>query len=151
MNILISACLLGVYCRYDGNIKTYATVLPLLQQSNIHLIPLCPEQAGGLATPRKPAERQGNRVVTCDGRDVTKEYQKGAAQALYLAQLFHCRYAVLKEKSPSCGSGAVYDGTFTRTLREGDGVTAALLRSHGIAVVGENDVPSLLQQIQQSK
>ena len=64
MNILISACLLGVYCRYDGNIKKYATVLPLLQQPNIHLIPICPEQAGGLATPRKPAERQKNLVVT---------------------------------------------------------------------------------------
>lgn len=147
MNILISACLLGVYCRYDGNIKKYATVLPLLQQPNIHLIPICPEQAGGLATPRKPAERQKNLVVTCDGGDVTKEYQQGAVQALYLAQLFQCQYAILKEKSPSCGSGVVYDGTFTRTLREGDGVTAALLRRHGITVVGESGIASLLQKL----
>lgn len=148
MNILISACLLGVYCRYDGVIKQYAAVQSLIQHERIHLIPICPEQAGGLATPREPAERQGNKVVTCAGHDVTQAYQKGAEQALYLAKLFHCPYAVLKEKSPSCGSGAIYDGTFTRTLTDGDGVTAALLRCHGIHVIGEHDIPFLLQQIQ---
>ncbi len=147
MNILISACLLGVYCRYDGRTKQYEAVAPLLQQEKIHLIPICPEQAGGLSTPRTPAERQGEHVVTCDGQDVTQAYQKGAEQALYLAKLFHCSYAVLKEKSPSCGSGVVYDGTFTRTLQHGDGVTAALLRRHGITVIGESGIASLLQKL----
>ncbi len=148
MNILISACLLSVYCRYDGCVKQYEAVQPLLYHEKIHLIPICPEQAGGLATPRKPAERQREKVVTCDGQDVTQAYQKGAEQALYLAKLFHCSYAVLKEKSPSCGSGVVYDGTFTRTLRPGDGVTAALLRRHGVTVIGESGIASLLQQLQ---
>lgn len=149
MNILISACLLGVYCRYDGQRKQYEAVQPLLHHKKIHLIPICPEQAGGLATPRRAAERQGEKVVTCDEQDVTQAYQQGAEQALYLAQLFHCPYAVLKEKSPSCGSGVIYDGTFTRTLQQGDGVTAALLRRHGVIVIGESGIASLLQQLQQ--
>ena len=149
MNILISACLLGVYCRYDGQCKSYEAVQPLLHRKEIHLIPICPEQVGGLATPRSAAERQGENVVTCDGKDVTQAYQKGAEQALYLAQLFHCSYAVLKEKSPSCGSGVVYDGTFSRTLQPSDGVTAALLRRHGITVIGESGIAALLQNLQQ--
>lgn len=147
MNILISACLLGVYCRYDGQRKQYEAVQPLLHHKGIHLIPICPEQAGGLATPRSAAERQGEQVVTCDGKNVTQAYRQGAEQALYLAQMFHCAYAVLKEKSPSCGSGVVYDGTFTRTLQPGDGVTAALLRRHGITVIGESSIVSLLQKL----
>ena len=89
MNILISACLLGQYCRYDGQVKGYRQVQALLGRDDIHLIPVCPEQAGGLATPRPPAERQGERVVTADGTDVTAQYRRGAEAALYLARLFH--------------------------------------------------------------
>ena len=90
MNVLISACLLGQYCRYDGQVKVYPQVQDLLGRDDIHLIPVCPEQAGGLATPRPPAERQGERVVTADGTDVTAQYRRGAEAALYLARLFHC-------------------------------------------------------------
>ena len=137
MNILISSCLLGQYCRYDGKTKTYERIKTLLGRDDLHFIPICPEQAGGLATPRPPAERCGDRVVTKNGLDVTEAYERGAAAALYLARLFHCTKAVLKEKSPSCGCGLIYDGTFSRTLIEGDGVTAALLKAEVIEFFGE--------------
>lgn len=141
MNILISACLLGQYCRYDGQTKVYPQVQALLNRDDIHLIPVCPEQAGGLATPRPAAERQGKRVVTANGSNVTAQYQRGAEAALYWARLFHCTKAILKEKSPSCGHGQIYDGTFSRTLTVGDGVTAALLRAEGLDIIGESDLP----------
>ena len=141
MNILISACLLGQYCRYDGQTKVYPQVQALLGRDDIHLIPVCPEQCGGLATPRPAAERQGKRVVTTKGSDVTAQYQRGAEAALYWARLFHCTKAILKEKSPSCGHGQIYDGTFSRTLTVGDGVTAALLRAEGLEIIGESDLP----------
>ena len=141
MNILISACLLGQYCRYDGKTKVYPQVQALLNRDDIHLIPVCPEQAGGLATPRPAAERQGKRVVTANGSDVTAQYQRGAEAALYWARLFHCTKAILKEKSPSCGHGQIYDGTFSRTLTAGDGVTVELLRVEGLEIIGESDLP----------
>ncbi|WP_278969499.1 MULTISPECIES: DUF523 domain-containing protein [Megasphaera] len=141
MNILISACLLGQYCRYDGKTKVYPQVQALLNRDDIHLIPVCPEQCGGLATPRPAAERQGKRVVTTNGSDVTAQYQRGAEAALYWARLFHCTKAILKEKSPSCGHGQIYDGTFSRTLTAGDGVTAELLRAEGLEITGESDLP----------
>ena len=141
MNILISACLLGQYCRYDGQTKVYPQVQALLGRDDIHLIPVCPEQCGGLATPRPAAERQGKRVVTANVSDVTAQYQRGAEAALYWARLFHCTKAILKEKSPSCGHGQIYDGTFSRTLTVGDGVTAALLRAEGLEIIGESDLP----------
>lgn len=137
MNILISSCLLGQYCRYDGKTKTYDAIRPLLGRDDLHFIPICPEQAGGLATPRLAAERCGDKVLTKDGLDVTGQYERGAKAALYLARLFHCTKAILKEKSPSCGCGLIYDGSFTRTLTEGDGVTAALLKAEGIEILGE--------------
>lgn len=141
MNILISACLLGQYCRYDGKTKVYPQVQALLNRDDIHLIPVCPEQCGGLATPRPAAERQGKRVVTTNGSDVTAQYQRGAEAALYWARLFHCTKAILKEKSPSCGHGQIYDGTFSRTLTAGDGVTVELLRAEGLEIIGESDLP----------
>ena len=140
MNRLISACLLGLYCRYDGKVKTYEGVAELLQREDIHLIPICPEQAGGLATPRPPAERCGARVLTQDGRDVTAQYAQGAQTACELARKFHCPCAILKEKSPSCGSGRIYDGTFTRTLVAGDGVAAESLKVMGITIIGESQL-----------
>ena len=109
-----------------------------------HLIPICPEQLGGLPTPRKPSERQGGRVVMADGRDVTAEYRRGAEEALHLARLYGCTAAVLKERSPSCGKGQIYDGTFTGTLTAGDGVTAELLTAGGIKVYGESELEKLL-------
>ena len=108
--ILISACLLGVRCRYDGGSKPQEPILRLMEKYT--LIPVCPEQLGGLPTPRLPSERIGAQVVMKDGTDVTAAYRRGAEEALRLARLFGCRRAVLKERSPSCGSGTIYDGSF---------------------------------------
>ena len=105
---------------------------------------MCPEQLGGLTTPREPSERQGERVVMRSGRDVTAEYTRGAQEALRLARRFGCTAAVLKERSPSCGRGEIYDGTFTGTLTPGDGVTAQLLLENGIAVYGESEIDKLV-------
>lgn len=138
MKILVSACLLGVRCRYDGKSKPHPAVERLLEQHT--LIPVCGEILGGLPTPRVSAERQGERVVTADGRDVTAAYRRGAEEVLRLAERYGCTAAILKERSPSCGSGRIYDGTFTGTLTDGWGVTAELLRDHGICVIGESEV-----------
>ena len=142
MRILISACLLGTCCRYDGggNRQEWAEELG----RRYELVPVCPEQLGGLATPRPPAERLGNRVVTNAGSDVTDAYEKGAAEALALARLLDCQAAVLKERSPSCGRGAIYDGTFSHTQVPGDGVTAQRLLEAGIPVYGESQVRQTL-------
>ena len=141
-SILVSACLLGVRCRYDGGSKPQEPLLRLMEKYT--LIPVCPEQLGGLSTPRLPSERIADRVVMNDGTDVTEAYRRGAEEVLRLARLFGCRLAVLKERSPSCGSGTIYDGSFSGRLTGGDGVTAALLRENGIAVYGESALESLL-------
>ena len=141
MTILVSACLLGCPCRYDGKSKPNDAVLALMEHHT--LIPICPEQMGGLATPRVPAERKDGGVFTERGRDVTEQYRRGAEEALSLAQLYGCKYAILKERSPSCGNGQIYDGSFSRRLIDGDGVTAQLLKAHGITVLGESEVDKL--------
>ena len=141
MNVLISACLLGVGCRYDGQRKCYDGIEPLMDKYN--LIPVCPEIMGGLQTPRAPAERVGDKVLCNNGSDVTAQYNRGAQEALRLARLFSCGLAILKSNSPSCSCYKVYDGTFTRTLVEGMGVTAQLLSENSIRVIDETEILSL--------
>ena len=145
MRILVSACLLGISCRYDGKSKPHPAVLAL--QGQHQLIPVCGEIFGGLPTPRTPAERVGDRVLTEDGRDVTQEYHRGAEEVLALARRLDCKVALLKERSPSCGTGEIYDGSFTHTLTAGDGVTAELLRASGIAVFGESRLADLAEYL----
>ena len=135
--ILVSACLLGVPCRYDGTGKADERMVALAKPH--HLIPVCPEQLGGLPTPRPSAERNGTRVLTRDDRDVTAPFQRGAEETLRLARLFSCRIAILKANSPSCGSGQIYDGCFCGRLVPGDGMTAALLKQDGLTVLSEKD------------
>ena len=164
--ILVSACLLGVNCRYDGGGKAIPEVAELMELAE--LVPVCPEILGGLPTPRAPSERVGARVLAkgdgnpsgissrcatttveseirarCPGADVTANFARGAGEALKLAELFGARYALLKERSPSCGSGQIYDGSFSGGLTRGDGVTAELLKGHGIAIYGESRVEEL--------
>ena len=103
------------------------------------LIESNPEQLGGLSTPRLPCEISEGRVLDRGGRDVTEEFRRGAEACLAIAELYGCRKAILKAKSPSCGSGLVYDGTFSGRLVPGDGITAALLKSRGIEVVSEEE------------
>ena len=149
MNILVSACLLGTPCRYDGTGKLEPALERLRTQGHT-LVPVCPEVLGGLPTPRPPAERQPDgRVITREGGDVTAEYRAGAERALEIAQKHGCTWAVLKERSPSCGFGQVYDGTFTRALIPGTGVAAELLSAHGVAVYGESQVGELLERLEE--
>ncbi|MEK6731978.1 MAG: DUF523 domain-containing protein [Pseudomonadota bacterium] len=135
---LCSACLLGASCRYDGKSKANEKVLNLAAKET--LIPICPEQLGGLSTPRVVAERNGSKVVTKDGADVTGSYELGAQEVLKLAKTLGCNKAILKQRSPSCGCGQIYDGTFSGTLVEGDGVTTKLLKQNGISVITEEDL-----------
>lgn len=143
-NLLVSACLLGVNCRYDGgNNRLPAETLAALE-ARYRLVPVCPERDGGMSTPRTPSERQGNGVVNRLGEDVTAQFRRGAEIALEAARENGCARALLKERSPSCGSGSVYDGTFSGTVIPGDGVTAALLKKNGLAVYGETEAEKLL-------
>ena len=132
--IIVSACLAGYRCRYDGKIVPDEEIVALIKSGGA--IPVCPEMMGGLPCPRVPAERteDGLRVVTREGKDVTEAFTSGAKEALRMAKLYGCEKAILKAKSPSCGCGQIYDGTFSGTLRDGDGVTAELFRENGIAV-----------------
>lgn len=137
--VLVSACLLGLRCRYNAEPVTNERVLALAETHT--LIPVCPEQLGGLSTPRPPAERLGERVVSNDGTDVTSAFFRGAEETLLLAQTLDCRTAILKARSPSCGHGRIYDGSFSGTLIPGSGVTAELLAKNGIRVFTEDELP----------
>ena len=147
--VLISACLLGVNCRYDGAGQRASGIDALMEA--LELIPVCPEQLGGLPTPRTPAERQGNRVVTRDGGDVTEAFTRGAVQACTLARLYGAEYAVLKARSPSCGSGEIYDGSFSGRRIPGDGVAAAALKAMGVHVFNAAQIDTLMAEIAQKR
>ena len=137
-DILVSACLLGEPCRYDGKSKPCVRVIAL--KGTYNLIPICPEVMGGLPTPRTPSEICGERVLMKDGHDVTENYNRGAETALAIARENACTVAILKEKSPSCGSGLIHNGLFDGGLVPGDGITAQLLKQNGIRVLGESEV-----------
>ena len=141
MKILVSACLLGIPCRYDGKSKPNEKVISLKEKYEI--IPACPECLGGLATPRPPAEISGALVIRCDGKDVTDEYNLGAQKTLEIARENDIKIAVLKSKSPSCSNKEIYDGTYTRKLISGKGITARLLIKNGIKVIDEGELDSL--------
>ncbi len=135
---IISACLIGVPCRWDALSKQQDKIIEIFKQGE--LIPLCPEQLGGLATPREPSEIVGDRVLSKNGKDVTDEFYGGAKIILGIAKELNCTQAILKAKSPSCGCGKIYDGTFSGKLINGDGITAKLLKENGIEVITEEDI-----------
>ncbi len=146
---LISACLLGIKCAWDGkdNYKSNKAIELLRSET---LIPVCPEQLGGLKTPRIAQEIQGGsgedvlnrkcKVLNRNGEDVTQEFIRGAEETLRTAKLFHIKEFIGKSKSPSCGCGQIYDGTFSGKLISGDGVTVALLKRNGIRIINEEDL-----------
>ena len=138
MKILVSACLLGANCRYDGGTNRRDQVVDLLKDHT--LIPVCPEQLGGLCTPRPPVEWIGDKAMNNQGADCTEQFCRGAEEALKMAQLYDCKLAILKAKSPSCGNHQIYDGTFSGKLVDGAGGTARLLMEHGIRVINETEV-----------
>ena len=148
-NVLISACPLGSACKYCGGSNKLTEQQLAALGERFRLIPVCPETAGGLPTPRDPSERLGDKVVSNQGRDVTAQYQKGAETALWLARRYDCKAALLKEKSPSCGSGMIYDGSFTGKLIPGDGVAAEELKKEGLIVFGESDTDLLITVFQE--
>jgi uncharacterized protein YbbK (DUF523 family) len=144
---LISACLCGIKCKYNGKDNTDPCFVRLMHKGEV--IPVCPEQLGGLPTPRTPAEiicgsgqdvlMGKSRVMTSDGLDVTENFIKGAYETLNIAKNVGADTAILKSHSPSCGSGCIYDGSFSKRLRKSDGVTAALLKQNGVKVITEDD------------
>ena len=130
--ILISACLVGDKCKYDGHTNYTPLIKDLLEK--YELVPFCPEVEGGLPTPRKPSERKGDKVVNNAGKDVTRNFQLGAEKALNICKYLNIKIAILKENSPSCGVNQIYDGNFKNKLIKGEGVTTELLRKNGIAI-----------------
>ena len=144
MNILVSHCFLGEPCRYDGASRLDRQIIEL-HRAGHNLIPVCPEVLGGLEVPRSPAEIQSDgRVLTQDGQDVTAAYRAGAERAVAIARENGCTVAILKARSPSCGCGEVYDGTFTGSVTSGWGVAARMLREAGIEVMDEEHLQARL-------
>ena len=150
--ILVSACLFrGAPVRYDGKSKEETSELFIQWKQEGRLIPVCPEVFGGLPVPRSDAQRQGSRIIARNGRDVTAEYLKGAEEAVRLADDENVICAIMKEKSPSCGSSRIYDGTFTGTLIEGEGLAVQLLRKAGVKVFSEEQLNEVKQLINETE
>ena len=141
MNILISACLLGMSCRYNGEGQIIPGTDKLMEKH--HLVPICPEIYGGLSTPREPSEIKNGRVISKSGNDLTEYFERGAQEILALAKLNHCKYAILKQRSPSCGYKKIYDGTFSGKIISGKGVLAELLLKNGVIIVDETEIDKL--------
>lgn len=139
--ILVSNCLLGCLCRYKGDGCANERIIALAKDHT--LIGVCPEQSGGLPTPRAPSEIQGDKLISSEGKDVTEQYNRGAQTALHIAKLNNVDFAILKAKSPSCGKGRVYDGTFSGGMVDGNGVTVKLLLENGIPVYSEDELDDL--------
>ncbi len=135
VKILVSACLLGVNCKYNG--KNNYTNLNL---DDYEVIPFCPEVSGGLSIPRDSCEILNNKVISINNEDRTHNFIDGANKALELCIKHNIKLAILKEKSPSCGVYNIYDGTFTGTLIKGSGITTTLLKENGIQVLNETDI-----------
>ncbi len=150
MRVLVSMCLLGINSRYNGCPQVNEAVVELLHREDMTLIPVCPEQLGGLPTPREPSEQRGELVIDASGVDCTEAFTYGAEEVVRLAKLYGCEAALLKERSPSCGSNYVYDGTFSHTQIPGDGVCAGRLKKNGIRVFGESEIPKLLDFVKKS-
>lgn len=140
--ILISACLVGDNVKYNGGNNKSPLIDKLLEK--YELIPFCPEVEGGLKIPRSPSERKDDRVINMEGQDVTFAYEKGAELAFNICLFLKIKKVILKDKSPSCGSKEIYDGSFTHKAIPGMGVTAEYLKEKGIAVYSEDEIESLL-------
>ena len=136
--IIVSACLAGVKCRYDGKDNATNNVIEMVKKGIA--IPICPEQLGGLQTPRIPAEIYEEKVINKKGENVTSQFKKGAKETLRIAELANCHKAILKQNSPSCGYGKIYDGTHTGRIIKGNGLTANLLSKKGIIILTEEDL-----------
>ncbi len=142
MKIAVSSCLLGVNCKYNGKSNYNDDIIKLKEK--YELVPICPEVLGGLSIPRVPAEIINNKVINQVGIDVTSNYNEGAKKALKILQENNIKIAILKSKSPSCGKDQIYDGTFSHTLIQGNGVTTNLFLENDIVVLNENNFKQYL-------
>lgn len=144
--MIISACLCGCDCKYNGKNNKNESCVELLKRGKAVLV--CPEQLGGMTTPRVPSEIIKNdgkiSVISKEGKDVSKEFKKGAKEALKIAKLVDAKVAILKNGSPSCGSKYIYDGTFSNNKIEGKGITAKLFMENGIEVFSEDEAHKFL-------
>ena len=138
--VLISACLAGINCKFNGENNLLDSGILDEISKRYHLLFVCPEVFGGLSTPREPAEMKGGLVVTKTAKDVSENFKFGAEICLKIAKLNGCKKAILKARSPSCGSGQIYDGSFTKKLIFGDGVAAKLLKENDILVFCEDEI-----------
>ena len=141
--VLISACLAGINCKFNGENNLLSSGILDEISKRYHLLFICPEVFGGLSTPREPAEMKGGLVVTKTAKDVSENFKFGAEICLKIAKLNGCKKAILKARSPSCGSGQIYDGSFSKKLIFGDGVAAKLLKENGILVFSEDEIGRL--------
>lgn len=138
--ILVSACLCGDPCRYDGKAVPCDDPTFLKWMEEGRFVQVCPEVMAGLGVPRSESQRRGDKVVTIDGRDVTEAFHRGAQLTLDLANSENVAFCILKQRSPSCGSVTIHDGTFSGIKIPGQGVTAEVLRNAGYEVFGEDQM-----------
>lgn len=141
--ILVSACLLGENCKYNGG-NNYHEKIELLKKK-YDIVPICPEVLGGLSTPRSPSEIKNYRVINKEGLDVTKNFMLGRDKVINIVKYAKVKKAILKENSPSCGVNHIYDGKFNHTLINGEGITTSALRKLGVEIYSENDIEELLK------
>ena len=141
--ILVSACLLGENCKYNGG-NNYHEKIELLKKK-YDIIPICPEVFGGLPTPRIPSEIKGENVVNEKGKDVTYEFNKGAHKVINIVNFCHVRKALLMDRSPSCGVNKIYNGKFNGTLIDGMGYTAKLLKAKGVQLYTLDSIDELIE------
>jgi uncharacterized protein YbbK (DUF523 family) len=147
--ILISSCLLGQNVKYDGGNNSILENLFIQKLKNLNLlVPICPEVEGGLPIPRVPVELQGQKAINKNLEDKTIFFQNGAKKALKLAKKHNIKYAILKAKSPSCGSEYIYDGSFSKKIVKGDGITAKILKDSGIKIFSEKELDKLEKILQ---
>lgn len=139
--LIVSACLAGVECRYNGSPFPIPVIVNMVKKG--FALPVCPEILGGFSIPRPPAEIRNGRIVLNTGEDVTEQFLRGAQAAFSIASTIGCQKAIVKSKSPTCGCGRIYDGTFSGTLIAGDGIFTKLLKEHGIEVLTEEDLEEL--------
>ena len=142
--ILISACLVGDKCKYDGKSNYSPKIKDLLEK--YELVPFCPEVEGGLKTPRIPSEIKNDKVINQKGIDVTRAFEEGANKALTICKYLNINIAILKEKSPSCGVHEIHDGSFNNRIIPGQGVLTKLLIKNGIRVISENEIEEFLKE-----
>lgn len=136
--VIVSACLLGETCRYDGKGCPNEEVINYIKDKQVYMV--CPEVLGGLPTPRSSCEIVCGEVISKEGKNCTTEYMKGAKQVLELAKSNHIDTAILKSKSPSCGYGEIYDGSFSSKLVKGNGICAEMLANNGINVINSDKI-----------